>query len=453
MDKNLLIIISCISFINCISFVNVANAEDLSAIYELALDNDQTLKISKKSYSAAKERVRSSRANLLPQLKAEGAWRKSETDSITQSSNPFAINSESTVGNERINYSISLTQALFDLRVYHEYGRVNISKAISRVEFENTKQELLFKVADIYLQILASQANLKAITASENAFSKQLDSVMNRFKIGISRIAELNEVQASYDLAIAEKYSAQSNLILLFDELSIMTNKHHDEIEGHFSYDFIATPPIPVGYKHWENATYENNFDIQLSALKLKEANKNHKAQKSKHLPTLYAGLGYSKSTDDRNYNYSIPDQFKQDGWNASITLSVPLYSGGRDSASSREASYLYLKEKDNVELTKRRTLHSLKSSHHKVTTGVQILNANKKSIESSEVSLASAKAEFLSGIGSLKAMLDAQKNLFRNQQTYTSALYDYYISGLKLKRTAGLLSVNDINQLSQEVK
>lgn len=442
-----------ILIISCILFVSITHAEDLSDIYSLALDNDQTLKISQKSYSAAKERVISSRANLLPQLTAEGAWRKSETDSTTQSSNPFAINPKLTVGNDILNYSVTLTQALIDFRSYHEYGRVNISKVIARVEFEDTKQNLLFQVADIYLQILAFQADLEAIIATETAFSKQYDSVMSRFEIGTARIAELNEVKASYDLATAKKYSAQSDLLILFDELSIMTNKHHDKIEGVFSYDFVATPPIPAEYQQWVSATNENNFDIQLSKLKLKEANENHQVQKSKHLPTLYAGLSYSKSTDDRSYSDSIPSQFNQDGWNTSITLSVPLYSGGRDSASSREANYLYLREKDNVEFIKRRTLHSLKSSHHKVITGVQILNANKQSIESSEISLSSAKEEFLSGIGSLKAMLDAQKDLFRNQQVYTAALYEYYISGLKLKRTAGLLSVNDINQLSQQFK
>jgi outer membrane protein TolC len=49
--------------------------------------------------------------------------------------------------------------------------------------------------------------------------------------------------------------------------------------------------------------------------------------------------------------------------------------------------------------------------------------------------------------------MLDAQKDLYRNQQEYISSLYAYFISGLELKKTAGLLSVNDINQLSRQLK
>jgi outer membrane protein len=445
--KNILIIISFTSFIG------ITNAEDLSEIYSLALDNDQTLKMSKQSYSAAKERAISSKANLLPQLTGEGSWRKSETDSSTHFSNPFAISPKFTVGNESFNYSITLTQALFDLRAYHEYGRVNISKAISKVEFEETKQDLLFQVADKYLQILAAQAKVDTTIATETAFLKQYDSVKSRFLTGTARIAELNEIQASTDLATATKYSAQTDLLVLIEELSIMTNRQHTEITGRLSYDFVATPPIPLEYQQWVNATNKNNFDIHLSELKVKEAGKNYKAQKAKHLPTLYAGLGYSKSTDDRNYNYSLPDQFNQDGWNSSITLNVPLYSGGRDSASSREANYIYLRAKDSLELMKRKTLHSLKSSYFKVTTGVQIINANKKSIASSNTSLSSAKAEYLSGIGSLKAMLDAQKDLYRNQQEYISSLYAYFISGLELKKTAGLLSVNDINQLSRQLK
>ena len=98
--------------------------------------------------------------------------------------------------------------------------------------------------------------------------------------------------------------------------------------------------------------------------------------------------------------------------------------------------------------------LHSLKSNYHKVSTGVQISSANKQSDKvGRKYHWLLRRMNFYSGIGTLKAMLDAQKSLFRNQQTYIQALYEYYVSGLNLKRTAGLLSVDDINKLSQQFK
>ena len=86
-----------------------------------------------------------------------------------------------------------------------------------------------------------------------------------------------------------------------------------------------------------------------------------------------------------------------------------------------------------------RQAFLNLKSSISKV-------NASKKALESNELSVEYNKAGFEVGTRSTTDVLLSLKELFKAKKNYSKAKYEYLISKLKLKKSIGTLSANDLN-------
>src|SRR5210317_1852996 len=97
-----------------------AHAESLRDIYELALENDATLKAQQAQYLAALEDEKTARSALLPQVIASYSYEDRETDTDAIGANfgddGFEIIDVSTNRQTQTDgYLVSLQQALFNL--------------------------------------------------------------------------------------------------------------------------------------------------------------------------------------------------------------------------------------------------------------------------------------------------------------------------------------------------
>jgi len=430
-----------------------AHAESLTDIYNLALKNDYRLKAAYSVYSADKEAVNKAKSALLPQITLSGNITKSENTNQTSNNNIFTLqNQQRITDSENTGYSISLSQPLFDFSAYKNYQRGELAAFRAKVELESEQQNLIMRVAKLYLQILTTHANYSALIKTEKAFEQNLTSVQYKVHLGIARAIDIDEAQASYDSALAEKITSENQLNILFDSLSVLTGQDHSNLSESFPDNFIASPPIPKNMVIWQEEAARKNLDINIAKLRKKEANKNAQAQNSKHLPTLYARLNYSDSSADNTYNFAPANTIEQDAWSASINLSIPIYSGGGVSAAAREANYRHLQQQDLYRQIQREVKYSVRANYMNIISGVASLKARRTAITSREAAMKSAKQEYATGLIEIYQLIDTQTALFSAQRRYFDALYNYLISSLQLKEISGSLSIEDIVYISNQL-
>lgn len=145
--------------------------------------------------------------------------------------------------------------------------------------------------------------------------------------------------------------------------------------------------------------------------------------------------------------NLAIEDQ---DTTSIRLDLNIPLYSGGRVSATRRQAYYQYLSTRERFLQTQRDTVQEARSNHLAVLTTAATVKARKQAITSSRSALEATQAGYDVGTRDLVDVLNAQRNLYSAQRDYFNALYSYVIATLQLKRAAGVLVAADINELDQ---
>ncbi|MEZ7952578.1 MAG: TolC family protein, partial [Halioglobus sp.] len=193
--KNLVIALSSLAFF--LSSVSL-QADSLSDIYQLALQNDAQLKSEEAVYLARRETENLSRSALLPQVGASYSYQNSDgdTDGLGPIFSEDGIIIDDTFTNRDINtegYVISLNQTLFDLSAWFSFQSGKQVTKEAEATFAANQQNLIVRVVEAYLLVLRAQDNLAASQAQERAFERQLEQTQQRFEVGLIAITDVYE--------------------------------------------------------------------------------------------------------------------------------------------------------------------------------------------------------------------------------------------------------------------
>ena len=441
-----------------------AQADTLWEIYLQALDNDPQLAADRAAYEAGLEAKNLGRSALLPQINgsAEASSTSSNSTQFDYTFGPNAVvpvpNSRDTDVDERI-YSARLDQAIFDLPAWFGYQQGKSASEQATAEFSANQQEMMLRVSRAYFDVLRAYDVLEAAIAEEEALAKQLEQTQQRFEVGLTAITDVYDSRAAYDSSVARRLTAEDDLLSNFDALSVLTGTQHDSVAP-LAEGFDVAPPDPIERAAWVDFAMTNNFDLKAASLAADAARSNARAAASEHLPTLYGSVNYQDYSQDGDASTSVPGEPRVDlpidttreTTITALTLNVPIFTGGRISASRREARNLSFQALDLRNLTQRNVVQNTRTVHRAVVTDVARVAAREQAVVSAKSALAANQAGYEVGTRSIVDVLLAQRTLFQARTDYANALYDYILNTLDLKKLAGLLAPDDLQQLETKL-
>lgn len=433
---------------------NAGFADSLGQIYELALENDASLKAAEATYRANRETEMIARSALLPQINARAEFQRSDLDQRSESI--FELNNQQVPSRsddnreaDSRNFTVSLDQALFDLSAWFNFQSGKKTTREAEAQLAADQQALIVRVAEAYFDVLRAHENLEAARAEERAAQRQLEQTQQRFDVGLIAITDVHEARAIYDNTVAQRLSFEANKGTAYEALAVLTGRPHTSISI-LDESFPITPPQPAERQTWVDFSLKNNYQLKAANFRAESSHLQAKSRKSDHLPTLTGSLGYRDTYEDgdstSNLNNSVkPFENETDGSTISLQLSVPIYSGGGVSASRRQAYEQYnaaLQQKIN---TQRQVVQQTRSLHLTVSTDVQRVKARKQNIVSAESALDATKSGYEVGTRNIVDVLQSQRALFAAIRDYANTRFDYVINMLRLKQQAGVLSPEDI--------
>ena len=443
-----------------LAVASTTQAESLRDIYELALENDATLKSQEAEYLAGREDEKAAMAALLPQISATAARDNLETETTSPGIIGLDQNGDFLVGDtfdktdtDTNTYRVTLQQAIFDLPAWFSFRSGKELTRQAEATFAANQQNLIVRVVEAYLAVLRAQDNLKASAARERAFERQLEQNRQRFEVGLIAITDVYEAQAAYDLAQVDRISDENSVAVALENLSVLTAKQHDNLDVLIE-DFEATRPEPLDRAAWVDFALANNFNLQAAQYAEEAARQTATARKLAHAPTVVGTAQYSEAetTGSRFQDpagiFNFPPDRDVDTTAYGIELRVPIFSGGRVSAERRRAAQQFNAARERrINLT-RQTVTDARSLHMTVLNDVARVAARSQSIVSSRSALDATEAGYEVGTRNIVDVLNAQNTLFAALRDYANSRYDYITNMLRLKEQAGLLSPEDVMQL-----
>jgi outer membrane protein len=407
-----------------------ALAEDLLQVYRHTLDSDPVIRAAAASREAAQEVRPQARALLLPSVGAR-----------LEQGRTFGI-AGSPRGNSSFNnhsYSIGLTQPIYnrDSQVRQRLADAVVNQ--SDVDFLNTEDELILRVAQGYFGVLEAIDDLTFATAEKNAFARQLEQANRRFEVGLATITDVFDAQARFDAAVSQEISAINALANAREFLRQLTGREYAQLKT-LSERMPLALPDPRDPEEWVRRALESNLRLRSARFSVTQARENIKLQRAGHYPTL--NLNVSRADIDSGISSQASSQ-------ANLELNIPLYTGGAVSARSREAAHNYEAARQGLENLQRDTLRTVRNAYRGQETAISRIRALDQTRVSTRSALEANQAGFEVGTRTIVDVLDAERNVFRAESEYSAARFSYIANFLVLKQAAGQLSEADLVEIN----
>lgn len=450
-----ILIVSCMT-------TSFSHGDDLLTILQLALENDPSLRQAKASYRENRESMIQSRSPLLPSLGVGGSTSRltsGPTDSVY-------VNIPDPISGETINtrvandhsfqpglnnhsWGMNLTQSVVNLASWYNYKSAQARDKAAAVNLAAQEQDLIMRVASAYFDVLRAIDTLDTNVQEEEAALRSLEQTQQREEVGLVAITDVYDSQAAYDLAQNTTILQQDILQSRYEALEAITGQPHPAIEV-LREDFPIVP-VDGSLSEWENEAENNNLFIAAAEYNLEASQKNLKARKSDHLPTIsFSGnFGHSVTAPINSEGIQIGGG-ASDRTSLALSLTIPIYSGGAVSSRRRAAEYNVIAAQESLNLTERQLTQNIRNAYRRVNTDVLVIAQRQQSITSAQSALDATELGAEVGTRNIVEVLLARENLYRALRLYADARYNYVIDSLLLRQVAGMLTPQDIIDLNE---
>ena len=433
-----------------------AAGADLLDVYRSALTNDPQIREANNIRLAAGQAKPQALAALLPQVNGSGAVSR-EKDKGNQNTvetvqdisggasfvESFPFNGQ--IATNKRQFGVDLRQSLFRWENWVELRRADARVAQAEADYQVSRQDLAFRVAQSYFNVLAAQDSVAARQAALASVDRQLASARGRFAAGLIGIAEVDQALAARDSAAAGVIQAKRELSSTALLLTEITSESFDTLKRPADSIELAGPN-PDNLERWASMAMEQNPALLASRLAADVAQERVSSSYGGHLPSLDLLASRYKVTSDGIYTNAdgspfgstTLDQYQN---RIGIQFSIPIFSGGLVSSQVREAVYQHRAAKDRVERVTRQTQHDVSDAYQGVLSEIARVKALQQSLTSSARALRSTELSYDAGTRAALDVLESRRLWLQAKTDYLRSRYDYMIDLIKLQQAAGMLN------------
>jgi outer membrane protein len=410
-----------------------ATALDLMEAYREAQAYDSQFASARAAREANAEKSVQGRAGLLPSASMTASASKVTGQSTLNPNIDYTASS----------YQLQLRQPLYNRASSDVYEQSKLQVAVSEVQFDQARTDLIIRVAQAYFDVLAAQDTIAFIQAQRVAIAEQLASAKRNFEVGTATITDTHEAQARYDLSNAQEIAAQNDLEVKRNAFAQITGKLAPALSGLKSGMKLSSPE-PAAMDPWVQSAESGNFGVVAQSLLAEIAKLEISRNRAGHLPTVDA-----VATHGRNTSF-FASTFTTTTTNLGVQLTVPLFSGYATSSKIREAISLEDKARSDVDTARRNAAQSARAAFFSVQSGLSQVRALEAAEISSKSALESNRLGYEVGVRINIDVLNAQQQLYSTRRDLAKARYDTLMNSLRLKAAAGNLSEADLARFNE---
>ncbi|MGO2132501.1 MAG: TolC family outer membrane protein [Halomonas sp.] len=421
-------------------------AADLLEITQDALDKNADLASAKELFKSVEAGRDVQQADLLPQVTASGQLAHNRQHESQQPKYSGSSPMGSSAGDDNVtagSLKLEATQALFNARSRAEVEQAERQIDQQLYQLAATEQQLLIDVSTAYFEILRANEVLDARIAQQRAIERQYEQAREQFDVGLIAITDVEEAKARFDQSRAQRIIAENALQVSFEALHRLTGKRYNSIDM-LQKDMPVVPPNPSSVQVWVDLAMERNPLVLASQAGVEVSRSGVDIAQAQRLPVVQAFANYTYGDSDSDV-LTGHDSASQVG----VGVSVPLYTGGRTSASIRQGTYQLASSQYDFEAQRLSVVQQVRSQFTQASNNVATVEALAQTVVSSQSALDATRAGFEVGIRNIVDVLDAEQNLYNAVADYADARYRYVTDLLALRQQSGTLDTEAVSELN----
>ena len=394
-----------------------------------AYSNNPTLQAARATLRATDENVPAALSGWRPQVSLNGtsgpAW-----GALSSGNQPISEKRYITTG------TATVTQPIYS------GGRTvaSTNKAVNLVLSQRAsllaqEEQTLSDTVTAYVNVIAAQDTLDLDRNNEEVLTRQLQATNDRFRVGEITRTDVAQAEAALAGAVATRQAAEGAL----QSARAAYQKTVGELPG----KLVAPQPLSLPSKTLEEAKAlaGNNNPNVVKALFANASDKdNIDLQYAALMPQLsvQATASTSKNATVRDYNIS--------GSQVMASLTVPLYQGGSEYASIRQARQQEQSSRASIDDARSVAVEQAISAWETYQATKSAIASNREQIRANEVALEGVQREAIVGSRTTLDVLNAEQALLTSRTQLVQNLATLVSNSYTVAAAVGRLTARDLN-------
>jgi len=426
--KKIFLILLSLTFFNGNVF-----AITLSQALLQAFNENPELNAERENIEVSKEDVKISRSQFLPSITLSGSKSQENTKKLTGRNRTNSAITDVDPKTQSINVEQKIFQGFAGLASM-EKSKIGLNLADAKLL--KTEQDILYKAVEAYSGLIFTDEKLKINQNNVNLLERQVETDRARLERGQITLADLAQSESSLAGAQAKFIQARSETVtskLVYEkiigpinDLSTLDRKSDLNFE------------IPVDLDKAIEISKTSNPNLIISKLEYKQSEKDVMIARSDLSPSATLSFNSSRSDDASS---TIDERDKE---TLKATISWPIFSGGKNTASLNRSKNLQNKNKllfDNAMKTNETNVASAWSS---LQSSKGLLNSVKSQVKAAEIANEGITIEYESGLGrSTLDVIQSNSILLNSKISLADSERNYLLSQFRLLQSVGLLNSN----------
>jgi outer membrane protein TolC len=404
----------------------------LQQCVDSALVNNKKLKISKNNILISTEKEREIKSNMIPKVSLNGDY-KYYTDLPTQLmplsvfGGPVGQFQEAQFGvSHNINANIMLTMPLYSPEIFGGINKTKIASEISDLNYQKTEEEINFQVSYYYY-------NAQIVKSQIQFVKKNLENSSELLRVVELLHEQLLLTSTDVDKVMLQLQQLETNQLIAENKYTQIINGMKILIGVELSQVFSINPEIDLeqSIEYSVKQTIEMKMvDAQYSLLNSDLTT----LQRSRYLPSVFLygsygtlGYGYTQSPNDFLNFYTV-------GF-VGLKASYPLFNGTTTlkkinqknlELENNELQKLLLTDQNEVQV---------ENANLQLSIALQLIISSQQQIELAQSVYKQVLLQQKEGMVNITEVLLADSAVHQAQQSYVTAIIDYYKADLELRK------------------
>jgi outer membrane protein len=402
-----------------------ASAETIFGALAKAYNNNSSLNSARAGTRVTDESVAIAKSGFRPTIAGSSSWNHSTRSGAGLTTGSFGI---------------QLSQPLFD--GFQTKNNVRAAEARVRAAQEalrNTEENTLFDAAAAYMDVIRDREIAALRERNLEFLGEQLRAANSRLEVGEGTRTDVAQAQASRQAAIAQLSAARAQVLAS----SATYRQVIGEDPGNLKPGSPLAKLLPRSLEEAFAIALREHPAIIASEHLVDAAAFSVKSAEGALLPRVEAGASVSQ-----NYS-SAATGGSPAGWSTSAgigaTLTVPIYSGGRTSATVRQSKESLGQARIDADVSRDSVRQAVASAWSGYQAAVESVAANRELVAAAQLALDGVVEERNVGQRTTLDVLNAQADVISAQISLVSAQRDVVVASYAILSAIGRLSAEQL--------
>ncbi len=415
-----------------------SSASDLLAAYRAAITADPDFQAAKAAAKSGQELIPMARSQLLPTVGVSAGYFKNQLDTKTEVARRFDEYPSKSA-------SVSLRQPIFRPAAYASLRQAAAQSRGAQAVFHKAENDVAMRVANAYFLVTLADEQLASFLSQQAYAAAQLRAAQAAVRAGQGTRTDVDDTQARFDLISARVLGAREQATETRNALRALINQDVTEVRALNPQKLQLQTVGAEDLTDWISNAEANSPDLLALKAQVLAARWEVRRSASAFLPTADIIVQKSLSESDNIVNPNARYVNGQIG----VQLSMPIYTGGYNSAKIRQSKSSLRELEAKYEGTRRKLALQVEREFNAIGQAILKIEALEQASRSAEQALLSNQKGVIAGTRSQLDVLDAEEKRANVRLELTRERVGYIMARMRLLSLSGQLDEEEISRVN----